>query len=67
MEGNFLDSRAEIKNEAGAVVATIDRKFFNAAELIGGQQTYVVTIAPGIDMAVLAAMCICLDEKRNEK
>jgi uncharacterized protein YxjI len=67
MKGNFFDSKAEITNTAtGQAVATIDRQFLNAAQLIGGAQTYVVTIQPGVDMAVIAAMCICLDEKRND-
>jgi uncharacterized protein YxjI len=68
MKGNFFDSRAEITNTAtGQAVAVIDRQRLNAAELIGGAQTYVVTIQPGVDMALIAAMCICLDEKRNDK
>ena len=67
MKGNWLDTSAEIVDEAsGAVVARIDRKFFNARELLLGHQTYHLTVAPGVDMALLAAMCICLDEKRNE-
>ena len=68
MKGNFFDTKADIVDEkTGATVAVINRKFFNVRELIGGQQTYVVTIAPGMDMAMIAAMCICLDERRNEK
>jgi len=68
MKGDFFDRKAEITDVAsGQVVATIDRKFFNAAEIIAGQQTYVVTVSPGVDMALIIAMCIALDEKRNEK
>ncbi|KAL1629005.1 hypothetical protein SLS54_001697 [Diplodia seriata] len=68
MKGNFFDTTADITDEVtGQLVATIDRKFFNAREIFGGQQTYVVTVAPNVDMTVIAAMCICLDEKRNEK
>jgi uncharacterized protein YxjI len=68
MKGDFFDRKAEITDVAtGQVAATIDRKFFNARELIGGQQTYVVTVSPGVDMALIVAMCIALDEKRNEK
>ncbi|KAI0471028.1 DUF567-domain-containing protein [Xylariaceae sp. FL0804] len=68
MKGNFLDTKADILDEAsGQPVATIDRKFFNAREFFGGQQTYAVTVAPNVDMAVIAAMCICLDERENEK
>lgn len=67
MKGDFFDRKADITDEAtGQTVATIDRKFFNARELLGGQQTYIVTCAAGIDMAIICAMCICLDERRNE-
>jgi uncharacterized protein YxjI len=67
MKGNFFDTKADITDEATKQpVATIDRKFFNARELLTSQQTYVVTVAPNVDMALIAAMCICLDERQNE-
>lgn len=68
MKGDFFDTSADITCETtGQLVATIDRKFFNAREIFGGQQTYVVTVAPNVDMTLVAAMCICLDERKNEK
>ncbi|KAI1844494.1 hypothetical protein JX265_010011 [Neoarthrinium moseri] len=68
MKGDFFDRSADITDAATKQpVATIRRQFLNARELIAGQQTYEVTIAPNVDMAVIVAMCICLDEKRNEK
>ena len=67
MKGDFFDTMANITDEAtGQIVATIDRQFFNARQLLGGQQTYVVTIAPNVDMAIIVAMCVCLDERRND-
>jgi len=68
MKGDFFDRKAEITDAATKqLVATIDRKFLNVGEILGGQQTYAVSISPGVDMALIIAMCICLDEKRNEK
>ncbi|KAI0015118.1 DUF567-domain-containing protein [Xylariomycetidae sp. FL0641] len=68
MKGDFFDLQADITDEATKQpVAHIDRKFFKARELLANQQTYVVSIAPGVDMAIIAAMCICLDERKNEK
>ncbi|KAK7941570.1 uncharacterized protein PG986_013957 [Apiospora aurea] len=68
MKGDFFDRKASITDEAsGQAVATINRQFLNARELLGGQQTYHVTVAPNVDMALIVAMCICLDERRNEK
>lgn len=67
MKGDFFDTYADIKEKStGQIVACIDRKFFNARELLGGVQTYVVTVAPNVDIALIAAMCICLDERRND-
>lgn len=68
MKGDFFSIKADITIvSTGQVVASIDRQFANAAQIIGGQQTYVVTIQPGVDMAIIVAMCICLDEKKEKK
>jgi uncharacterized protein YxjI len=69
MKGNFFDTTADITDEAqgGVVVARIDRKILSGKDIFFGQQTYGVHVAPGVDMALVAAMCICLDEKNNEK
>lgn len=68
MKGNFFDTSADITDEAqgGLVVARIDRKILSGKDIFFGQQTYGVMVAPGVDMALVAAMCICLDEKNNE-
>ncbi|ATY66449.1 DUF567 domain [Cordyceps militaris] len=71
MRGNWRDSKADIvlgeDASQGPVVARIDRQFFNKREFFGGQQTYAVTVAPGMDLALAVALCIALDEKNNEK
>lgn len=67
MKGNWLDMAANIVDEeTGAVVACIDRKLLSGSDILFGQQTYAVVVAPGVDMALMAALCICLDEKNNE-
>jgi uncharacterized protein YxjI len=67
MKGNFFNTKADITDEATKqAVATIDRKFFTAREIFTAQQTYVVTVAPNVDMALVVAMCICLDERRSD-
>jgi len=38
----------------------------NARQLLGGQQTYYVTIAPNVDISLMAAICVALDERENE-
>ncbi|KAL2158256.1 hypothetical protein VTH06DRAFT_4577 [Thermothelomyces fergusii] len=68
MRGDWLDTSADIVDAgSGAVVARIDRKLLNTRELLFGHQTYHVTIAPGADIALVVAMCVCLDEKQNER
>ena len=36
-------------------------------KIVFDKQTYVVKIQPGTNMAIIVAMCICLDEMRNDK
>lgn len=68
MKGEFMDRRAQIRDElTGQTVAMIDRDYWNPAQILGHLQTYIVTCAPGIDMALITAMCICLDERHNER
>ncbi|KAI8958265.1 DUF567-domain-containing protein [Daldinia sp. FL1419] len=67
MKGDWTDTNAEITDEAsGQTVASIYRDRWNAREFLADQQTYNVAIAPNVDMAIIVAMCICLDMKRNE-
>lgn len=68
MKGSFFDTSANITDvKTGQPVARIDRKMFNMREVFTNQQTYVVTVSQGVDMALIVAMCIALDESRNEK
>ncbi|KAE8381333.1 tubby C-terminal-like domain-containing protein [Aspergillus bertholletiae] len=67
MRGNWRDSRADIVDEAtGMVLAQIDRKLLRARQLFFDQQTYAVVVAPGVDLALITALCVCFDEKNNE-
>lgn len=66
VKGDWLDRSAVITLN-GTTVASIARSFGNMREIFGGQQTYFVTVAPGVDLAMIAAICVCLDEKENEK
>jgi uncharacterized protein YxjI len=67
MKSGMFDRKAEIKNAAtGKAIASIHRRFVNARELGFGKQTYGVNIEPGVNMANIVAMCICLDEMRDD-
>ncbi|KAJ5884865.1 hypothetical protein N7495_009375 [Penicillium taxi] len=68
MKGGWFDHTADIVNQkTGQTVARIDRKLLSGRDLIFGQQTYAVVVAPGVDAALIAALCICFDEKNNEE
>merc|ERR1712029_810091 len=65
IKGDWIDRSAEMTWE-GKTVATIARSFFNVREILGDQQTYFVTVAPNVDLSLIAALCVSLDERANE-
>ncbi|KAF4980961.1 hypothetical protein FZEAL_3142 [Fusarium zealandicum] len=68
MKGNWIDYSAEILDKStNTVVARIDRKVLSGRDMIFGQQTYALMVAPNVDMGLMAALCICMDEKNNDK
>ncbi|SPO20579.1 related to DUF567 domain protein [Ustilago trichophora] len=66
LRGYWLSGSCQITTEAGVVVASIRRDYATGGDLFFGQQTYEVTIAPGIDAAFISAICVCFDEMYNE-
>ncbi|OQE28373.1 hypothetical protein PENSTE_c003G09566 [Penicillium steckii] len=67
MTGNWFDRTANIvDDQSGQTVARIRRKLFQPRHIFFGQDTYIVTVAPGVDMALIAGLCICFDEKNND-
>ncbi|OXB38688.1 hypothetical protein J007_01498 [Cryptococcus neoformans] len=67
LKGDFWGGSADVSIEGGPVVAQISRKLFNMREFWGDKQTYFVTVAAGVDLALMAAVCICFDEAKNEE
>jgi uncharacterized protein YxjI len=68
MKGGMLERSADIVDQdSGQVVARIDRQRWNSRNIIFGQNTYAVIVAPGVDSALIAALCICFDEKNHEE
>ncbi|OLN96030.1 Protein LURP-one-related 15 [Colletotrichum chlorophyti] len=68
MKGNWLSTQADIVDSTtGQVLGRIDRNMLKARDFLGGKQTYSLTVAPGVDMALMCALCICLDEKKNDQ
>jgi uncharacterized protein YxjI len=65
MKGSIFQTNATITNNA-QTLARIHRERFNARQVLGGKTTYSVTISPGVDIAMIVAMCICLEEMEEE-
>ncbi len=51
--------------EGGIPVAKIFRPE-TGRSLFGGVHDYYLTVAPNVDVSMLVAMCICLDELRKD-
>lgn len=68
MDGNFFGNHCQVINaNTNEPVAQIDRERWNARQFLAQQQTYAVHVAPGMDLSVVAAICICLDERKHEE
>lgn len=68
IKGDFFGKDATITDsKTGQVVAEIDRKLFNVAQLLQGKNMYHVNVAQGVDLVLVTALCICLDELREHK
>ncbi|RSH83779.1 hypothetical protein EHS25_005394 [Saitozyma podzolica] len=65
LRGDMWGGSADI-SMGGMPVAQITRQLFNMREVFADKQTYFVTVAPGVDLALIAAICICFDEAKNE-
>lgn len=66
VKGDWFDRSATIKL-GERVVARIMRSFANAREIFASKQTYFVTVAPNVDLSLIAAICVAIDERENEK
>ncbi|KAF2207234.1 hypothetical protein CERZMDRAFT_51442 [Cercospora zeae-maydis SCOH1-5] len=69
VKGDWLDRSAKITlaSDRDRVVAQMSRSFLNAREIVGNKQTYYVTVAPNVDLSLIAAICVAIDERENDK
>lgn len=66
LRGKWLSGGSEITTDSGFVVASISRDYANMGEIFFSRQTYDVSVAPGIDAALISALCVCFDEAYSE-
>lgn len=67
VKGDMFGMGATVMLNDSTPVAQISRQYLNAREVFTSNQTYYVTCAPGVDLALIAAICICFDEAKNEQ
>lgn len=65
LRGNILDSHASIVL-GDRPVATISRQILNAREAFQDKQSYYVTVAPGVDLSLIAGVAVCFDEMEHD-
>ncbi|KAL1413746.1 hypothetical protein Q8F55_001528 [Vanrija albida] len=58
LEGDMLGRSADIRLADGRVVAQLDRQLFKKGEITSNKESYFVWIAPGVDLALLASLCV---------
>ncbi|KAL1406801.1 hypothetical protein Q8F55_006207 [Vanrija albida] len=66
LTGNMFMGGAEIKWDGSQTVAKISKHHVSMREFVDDKQTYYVTVAPGVDLALIAAVCICFDEIKHD-
>lgn len=68
IKGDFFGKDATITDsKTSQVLAEVNRKLFNVGQLLQGKNTYHVSVAQGVDLILVTALCICLDELREHK
>lgn len=66
--GDWLDKSCEmILVETGQRVATISRNIMSMRDWFGDKQTYFVTVEPGVDLVLMAALAVAFDERNNDQ
>lgn len=65
VKGDFWGGSANITLN-DRPVAHISRSLANLREIKFDKQTYAVQVAPGVDLSMIAAACICLDELKED-
>lgn len=67
IKGNWNDHAAYIVNKStGEPVACISRKHLTVCYIFFGQDTYNMTVAPGVDIVLVAGLYIYFNEKNND-
>ncbi|WVQ96948.1 hypothetical protein IAU59_004057 [Kwoniella sp. CBS 9459] len=67
LKGDFWVGAADLIVRSGPIVAQLSRRTgsLSGQGLIDGRETYLVSVAPGVDLALITAICICFEEAKD--
>jgi uncharacterized protein YxjI len=67
MTGDWRNKKAEVVDDATSAVAVSITRQSSLKHYLGNAQTYDVSIAPNMDMALAMAICLAFDENAEAK
>ena len=66
VQGDWVNRSANITIQ-GRPVAFVRRSFLNKASVLADMHTYYVSVAPGVDLTLIAAVCIAMDDRESDR
>lgn len=66
--GNWLEWKADIRIvQTGAVIARLHRDYSRLGGFIAGRDTYIVEVAPRVDLVLVSALGIIFNERKRQQ
>ncbi|WWC88205.1 uncharacterized protein L201_003110 [Kwoniella dendrophila CBS 6074] len=62
LRGDFWLGSADILIVSGPLIAQFSRRKVESKGLNPNKETYIVNVAPGVDLALITAICICFED-----
>ncbi|WRT66039.1 uncharacterized protein IL334_002991 [Kwoniella shivajii] len=66
LRGDFWVGSADILLVSGPLIAQFSRRQIQSKGLDPSKETYIVNVAPGVDLALITAICICFEESKDK-
>ncbi|EJT46468.1 hypothetical protein A1Q2_01181 [Trichosporon asahii var. asahii CBS 8904] len=66
LDGDMWGRTAKLKLDDGTSLGHIARELVNVTDFAADKQTYCLTVAPNVDISLMAAICVCFDEIKND-
>ncbi|WVW80490.1 hypothetical protein I302_102474 [Kwoniella bestiolae CBS 10118] len=66
LRGDFWLGSADILVVSGPLIAQFSRRKVDGEGLNPNKETYIVNVAPGVDLAMITAICICFEQASKD-